>query len=117
MLCPSRGRPGNITALRAAWDEVTDHADLLVAVDDDDPAAGEYEDARVLSSPRRLGPILNTLAIEKRHPGMRRWGSSVMTTGPAPGGGTPGSSPRWTAGRASRTATTCTRGRGCPPPW
>jgi hypothetical protein len=64
MLCPSRGRPGNITELRAAWDQVTDHAELLVAVDDDDPALPGYQDARVLSSPRRLGPILNTLAAE-----------------------------------------------------
>lgn len=64
MLCPSRGRPGNITELRAAWDEVTDNAELLVAVDDDDPKLPEYGDARVLSSPRRLGPILNALAAE-----------------------------------------------------
>ena len=64
MLCPSRGRPGNITELRGAWDEVTDSADLLVAVDDDDPMVAEYEDVRVLSSPRRLGPILNALAVE-----------------------------------------------------
>ena len=50
MLCPSRGRPGNITELRAAWDQVTESAELLVAVDDDDPALPGYgRDVRVLS--------------------------------------------------------------------
>jgi hypothetical protein len=68
MLCPSRSRPGNIRALREAWGECTSgNAELLIAVDDDDPELAVYQadgPVRVLSQPRRLGPILNALATE-----------------------------------------------------
>lgn len=65
MLCPSRGRPDNIVELRRVWDQFTADAELLVAVDDDDPRASEYgSNVRVLSGPRGLGPIINKLAVE-----------------------------------------------------
>jgi hypothetical protein len=67
MLCPSRGRPGNIKQLRETWGDVTVDAELLVAVDDDDPELPGYleaGDVRVLSEPRGLGRIINVLAVE-----------------------------------------------------
>jgi hypothetical protein len=46
------------------WGDVTQDADLLITCDDDDPAAGQYgPGVRVMSGPRRLGPILNALAV------------------------------------------------------
>jgi hypothetical protein len=42
VICPSRGRPGNIAALLACWTETTGAADLIVCVDDDDPSVAEY---------------------------------------------------------------------------
>jgi hypothetical protein len=67
-LCPSRGRPGNIRELRAAWDKVTgDEAVLLVAVDDDDPELPAYRadgPVRVMRGPQGQGAILNALAPE-----------------------------------------------------
>ena len=70
MLCPSRGRPGSIndpdTGLRATWGEVTTDADLLVAVDEDDPHVREYgTDVQVMPGHTPgLGPILNTLTSQ-----------------------------------------------------
>ena len=66
MLCPSRGRPGNVAELRRIWDDVTIDADLLVAVDEDDPKLAEYgTDVQMMPgvSPG-LGPILNTLCTQ-----------------------------------------------------
>lgn len=66
MLCPSRGRPGNVADLRRIWDDVTIDADLLIAVDEDDPVVAEYgTDVQVMPgvSPG-LGPILNTLTVQ-----------------------------------------------------
>lgn len=66
MLCPSRGRPHNITRLREQWGKVTDTAELLVAVDDDDPKLEWYRETgeiAVMTAPRGLGPIINTLAL------------------------------------------------------
>jgi hypothetical protein len=65
MLCPSRGRPGNIVKLREQWAKVTDSAELLVAVDDNDAQLGEYQaggPVAVISEPRGLGNIINVLA-------------------------------------------------------
>lgn len=65
MLCPSRSRPEKAAELRQEWDQVTESADLLIAVDDDDPEVGAYDPGvRVLSGPRGLGPIMNALALE-----------------------------------------------------
>jgi hypothetical protein len=69
MLCPSRGRPQNVAELRELWPKVTAGADLLVAVDEDDPKAGEYgTDVQVMGPPHLgLGPILNELAPRFAH--------------------------------------------------
>jgi hypothetical protein len=69
MLCPSRGRPGNVAGLREAWAKVTGpEAELLVAVDADDPDLPAYAaggPVRALEdSPHVLGVILNGLAME-----------------------------------------------------
>jgi hypothetical protein len=76
VLVPSRGRPHNIAELASCW-EFTEsgYAQLLVAVDDDDPCLPEYQ--RVLDSlkwecppilvvgPRlRIGGTLNSLATQ-----------------------------------------------------
>jgi hypothetical protein len=44
MVVPSRGRPHNMTAVIDAWDATNGwaHADLLFALDDDDPALPNY---------------------------------------------------------------------------
>jgi hypothetical protein len=69
MLCPSRGRPGNIADLLAAWRETSSgDASLVVAVDDDDPELDAYraleaEDLAIVVGPRlRIGGTLNVLA-------------------------------------------------------
>lgn len=64
VIVPSRGRPQNIARLIGApgWDG----ADLLVAVDDDDPTLPGYEDLPVdlVVAPRLgLGATLNKLAV------------------------------------------------------
>jgi len=69
MLVPSRGRPDNIVALLESW-QVTSGgaAELLVAVDDDDPELDRYRalDVSLEVGPRlRLGPTLNKLAVER----------------------------------------------------
>jgi hypothetical protein len=76
MVCPSRGRPGNIVELTQCWSETGAQARLLVLVDDDDPELDGYlhmpvepvqpgerprVDLRVIEEPRRLGPILNSV--------------------------------------------------------
>lgn len=81
MIVPSRGRPQNVAALLDAWRETaTGVADLLVAVDDDDPLFEEYAALRTavawpaaLRSPRwvngprmRLGGTLNDVALRFR---------------------------------------------------
>jgi len=45
VIVPSRGRPENIRQLCEAWDDTTAGAmtDLIVVVDDDDPALADYE--------------------------------------------------------------------------
>lgn len=44
VIVPSRGRPHNVAALLSAWaDTATGAADLLVALDDDDPTRDDYE--------------------------------------------------------------------------
>jgi len=69
---PSRGRPGNIAQLAESWQETFSwYADLLVALDEDDPALPEYLAldvwngtwaSNVVGPRRRLGPTLNWLA-------------------------------------------------------
>ena len=65
-LCPSRGRPGQVAELREAWDTVTGpEAELVVAVDADDPDLPAYQaggPVRVIRPLGWYGPILNMLA-------------------------------------------------------
>jgi len=80
-LVPTRGRPGNIVELLAAWtqtaypSELAPAAELVIIVDDDDPALDGYVDvvgpsgdalpeyASLLVGPRlRLGGTLNEVA-------------------------------------------------------
>lgn len=72
VVIPSRGRPRHIAALADAWTATQTDADCIVAVDDDDPARGEYFDV-VASHPRfdlvvgpRLGMVgsLNKVAVD-----------------------------------------------------
>jgi hypothetical protein len=69
MIVPSRGRPGNIARLQAAWDETAaGDSHLLVACDEDDPELLGYLDAcpSVTIGPReRMGPTLNRLAVQE----------------------------------------------------
>lgn len=70
-IVPSRGRPGNIRELIEAWGKTTTgHADLIIAIDKDDPEFDNYpppielpEHVMVHHGPRlRLGGTLNKLA-------------------------------------------------------
>jgi hypothetical protein len=67
MVCPSRGRPGNIAELAICWEQTDAKARLLVLVDDDDPELDGYlsqhldAGIQVIEEPRRLGPILNSV--------------------------------------------------------
>lgn len=65
-LCASRGRPGNAADLRENWYPVTVDAELLIAVDSDDPDLDRYVadgPVEVMTGlPPGLGPVLNTLA-------------------------------------------------------
>ncbi|MFD9949707.1 hypothetical protein ACFWYW_55525 [Nonomuraea sp. NPDC059023] len=73
VIVPSRGRPHNIAELHVAWTETTHrHAQLLVAVDDDDPTLPEYQRVCALTGieltvgPRlRLTGTLNKVAVER----------------------------------------------------
>lgn len=70
VLVPSRGRPRNAVALIEAWAATSDGvADLIVAIDDDDPTVDDYPSTdlppwvQVVRGPRRrLGGTLNQLA-------------------------------------------------------
>lgn len=60
VIVPSRGRPRNIAALADAWTDTKAAADVIVAVDDDDPTRGDYLDV-VATHPRFdivIGPRL-----------------------------------------------------------
>lgn len=73
VIVPSRGRPQNIAALWDAWqDTATGNAELLVAVDDDDPTLTGYEKVcadrgiELTVGPRlRMCPTLNAVALER----------------------------------------------------
>lgn len=73
VIVPSRGRPHNIAELHVAWVETTHrHAQLLVAVDDDDPTLPEYRrkcsltGVELTAGPRlRLTGTLNKVALER----------------------------------------------------
>lgn len=68
MICPSRGRPGNVQRVLESWRQNTDSARLVVVVDPDDPQLPGYKDLdcdlKVLDVPCRLGPALNVVAPE-----------------------------------------------------
>ena len=73
VIVPSRGRPQNIAALWDAWEATTTgSAQLLVAVDDDDPTLDDYlyvcgrRSIEVTIGPRlRMVPTLNAVAVER----------------------------------------------------
>lgn len=72
VIVPSRGRPHNVADLWDAWSATTSGAaQLLVAVDDDDPTLGDYMDVcatrgiELEVGPRlRMCPTLNKVAAE-----------------------------------------------------
>lgn len=77
IIVPSRGRPGNVAALLDAWDTTAagGFADLVVAVDDDDPRLEQYLELELpawcvmrVGPRRRLGPTLNEVALEQHDP-------------------------------------------------
>jgi hypothetical protein len=66
MICPSRGRPGNVAELLECWADTTTSAALLVVVDEDDPELPGYLELRpLLVSPRHpgIGPLLSKVAV------------------------------------------------------
>lgn len=78
MICPSRGRPENVDRLITAWSLLAGTADLMIALDDDDPELDHYRDVvrngalllpdqlKLHVGPReRLGPTLNTVALRE----------------------------------------------------
>lgn len=70
VICPSRGRPGNIVELVGCWSATSADARLVVCVDDDDPYLHEYRrlPLRVEHGPRRsLGGWLNWMAASAEH--------------------------------------------------
>jgi hypothetical protein len=61
MVCPTRGRPHNVEALWESWQATTTGAaDLLFAVDNDDPTLRHYQDvaARMPGALLHIGPRL-----------------------------------------------------------
>ena len=69
VIVPTRGRPDNIDRLICAWRSTTTGcADLLIAIDDDDPADYPWRDVDGVFyavGPRmRLGPTLNHSAVQ-----------------------------------------------------
>lgn len=70
VIVPSRGRPGNARALVDAFTATsTGHADLLIAIDDDDPLAADYDQptgVTVVCAPRLgLAGTLNVTAVRQ----------------------------------------------------
>lgn len=75
LIVPTRGRPANTAALHRAWRDTTTAgcSDLLLAVDDDDPALGAYRavhqtmpEVTLRTGPRlRLVGTLNAVATEQ----------------------------------------------------
>lgn len=66
VLCPSRGRPGNIVELLDCWRDTGATARLVVCVDDDDPRLHDYRrlSVKVEHGPRKsLGGWLNHMAV------------------------------------------------------
>jgi hypothetical protein len=68
MIVPTRGRPQNAAALVGAWDTVTGpEAELLFAVDDDDPTLPQYlalGTSMHVGERLRLGGTLNEVALK-----------------------------------------------------
>lgn len=70
VICPSRGRPGNIAELVGCWERTGAKARLVVCVDDDDPALPEYRRAGALleiGKRRSLGGWLNHMVGAAEH--------------------------------------------------
>lgn len=78
MIVPSRGRPQNVVDLIDEWTKVTgDNAELLFALDKDDPTLEQYKRVLapafevelpvdvVVGTRRRLGGTLNKVAVER----------------------------------------------------
>jgi hypothetical protein len=68
MIVPSRGRPQNVAALLDAWGQTaTGAADLLIAVDDDDPELAGYKALQGLEQ------SMSSPALGTPHWGVPRW--------------------------------------------
>ncbi|HEY3484319.1 MAG TPA: hypothetical protein VGK49_02995 [Ilumatobacteraceae bacterium] len=70
VICPSRGRPGNIAELLERWEDTGSAARLVVCVDDDDPHLHEYRrlGVRLVVGKRAsLGGWLNRMVGEAEH--------------------------------------------------
>ena len=96
VIVPSRGRPQNAERLLSAWTQTEATADLLFAVDDDDPTLGQYLELteNVYVGPRiKIGPTLNVVASkyaseyeaigfmgDDHLPRTPRWDSILMNT-------------------------------------
>lgn len=100
VIVPSRGRPQNIQRLAQAWTDTNAQADVIVAVDDDDPTRADYYDA-IQTHPRfdltvrprlRMGGTLNAVARnacrtwdhlgflgDDHYPRTDRWDQQVTT--------------------------------------
>ena len=68
VIVPSRGRPANAWRFAQHWALGTDHADLRIAVDDDDPELPGYrehfsEPTLVVGPRKRMVPTLNDVAM------------------------------------------------------
>lgn len=64
VIVPTRGRPQSALRLIEAWRETAASAQLVFAIDDDDPTAEQYLEvvgsAQIVTAPRlRMGPTLN----------------------------------------------------------
>lgn len=80
MIVPSRGRPDRLHDLLVRWVETTTgHADMLVVVDDDDPALSGYVDLGLtpVDKPGGAGPCLAVGTRLGLAGSLNRWGVAL----------------------------------------
>ena len=72
VIVPSRGRPDRFRDFLAAWEATTESAELLVALDVDDPTIAHYPRSDVahyeIGEPQGFAPRLNGEAMYATHP-------------------------------------------------